>query len=226
MTDIPAPPPAPRSLWRKLTAAYAALLSWLLIVSRRDPDHPGHAADLLALHRAHPVLHLDRGDGALPLHLDDHDRRHARRAREHALRGRRLADAGAARRGGVRLSRASACWSFALVFVWCRHRVHRVRLVPHLRARRAAALAHPHRLADRRRHLDRSSSASRCSTTCASCAREAPHEPAPMTVGPGVAALILFGIVLLLHGAARAGRLRAGARLPADRCCSSRGCRR
>ncbi len=31
MSDIPAP--APRSLWRKITAAYAELLSWLLVFS-------------------------------------------------------------------------------------------------------------------------------------------------------------------------------------------------
>ena len=71
----------------------------------RDPHHSGDAADLLALHRLHPALHLDGGDGALPVHLDDHDRRHGRRAREHAFRRRRLAAAGPARRGGVEARR-------------------------------------------------------------------------------------------------------------------------
>ena len=36
-----------------------------------------------------------------------------------------------------------------------RHRVHALRLVPNVRAGRPAALADPHRLAGRRRHLDR-----------------------------------------------------------------------
>jgi TRAP-type C4-dicarboxylate transport system permease small subunit len=33
MSDISAPPPAPRSMWRKLTAAYSEFLSWLLMFS-------------------------------------------------------------------------------------------------------------------------------------------------------------------------------------------------
>ena len=82
----------------------------------RDPDHSGQPADLLALHRADPVLHLDRGDGPFSLHLVDHDRRDARHSRGHALRRRHLAGARAARRGDaahrqrVRGARASR-WS-------------------------------------------------------------------------------------------------------------------
>ena len=64
---------------------------------RRHPDRSGHAADDLALHRADPRVDLDRGDGALPVHLDGDAGRDDRRARRHALRRRRLAGAEAAR---------------------------------------------------------------------------------------------------------------------------------
>ena len=82
MVDSPA---GGRHLWRRLTYWYGELLSWLLAISLGVLVDPGRAADLLALHGAHPVLHLDRGDGALPVRLDDHGRRHDRGAREHAI---------------------------------------------------------------------------------------------------------------------------------------------
>ncbi len=76
----------PMSLWRKFTAGLqlAAVVAARHI--RGDSDHSRFAADLLALHRVDSELYLDRGDGALPVHLDDHDRRDDRSARGHALR--------------------------------------------------------------------------------------------------------------------------------------------
>src|SRR5262249_18335409 len=53
--------------------------------------HPRVTADRLALHRPHPQLHLDRGDVALPVHLDGDAGRHDRHPRGRTLRGRCLA---------------------------------------------------------------------------------------------------------------------------------------
>src|SRR5262245_65955798 len=55
---------------------------------RGSSGHPGVAADHLALHRAYSQLHLDRGDLALPGHLDGDARRHGWHPRRTALRGR------------------------------------------------------------------------------------------------------------------------------------------
>ena len=140
------------NLLRTVNRAYDRLLSWLLVFSVVIIDLPGQPADLLALHRADPALHLDRGDGALPVRLDDHDRRDDRRAREHALRGRRLAAPVAARR-------AAALRIVASLFVLGvragvrlgRLPVHALRLEPHLGTGRTAAVDDPHRLAGHRR---------------------------------------------------------------------------
>src|SRR5262249_2950711 len=57
----------------EFVAAAHPLLRRASVVAARlvggDPRHPGQPADLLPLHRPHPLLHLDRGDGALPVHL-------------------------------------------------------------------------------------------------------------------------------------------------------------
>ena len=124
MTDIPAP--TPPGLWRRFTRVYAEVLSALLAVTVAIAGHPGQPADLLALHRVDPVLHLDRGDGALPVHLDDHDRRHDRRTRVHAFRGRRIGRRCAARRKrSARLLGRLGVLAAALRVRVCRHRVHR-----------------------------------------------------------------------------------------------------
>ncbi len=126
-------------------------------LARRDLDRgvvdPRHSSGLLALHLAHPPLHLDRGDGPLSPGLDRDDRRHDRRTGEHALRGRCMAASlgagqsrGPARGAGRRAHRGSRLRVVGL-------RVHRVRVVPHLGTGRAAALAHPCRLAGDRRDL-------------------------------------------------------------------------
>ena len=133
-----------------------------------------------------------------------------------ALRGRRLAAACAARRGGCcGCSAGSACWSSACVFVWCRHRVHALRLEPHLRARRPAALAASTSPGRSPASPGSCSSASRCSTTCEIISGRAYVTGAVLT--PGMAAL---------HPVRRASScfmfLRVpvafalGARLPAD----------
>ena len=57
----------------------------------------------------------------------------------------------ARRRGCCGSWPASFVLAFALVFVWWRHRVHALRLEPHLRAGRAAAVDDPRRLAAHRR---------------------------------------------------------------------------
>ena len=201
------------SLWRRFTSVYAALLSWAGRAVRGDPGDPGQLADLLALHGADPLLHLDRGDGALPVHLDHHDRRHDRRARVDAFRGRRVAAAVAARRGhGAARRPARRTGRRAGVRVG-RHPVHAVRLEPDLRARRAAAVAHPCRLAGDGRDLDRvprRADARRSQDH----SRGEPHDRRRAVAGGGGADPVRH--VLSAHVPARAGGLRAGPRLPAD----------
>src|SRR5690349_16691929 len=53
----------------------------------------GGDADSVALYRADPALHLDRRGRAFLFHLDHHARLDDRRARRHALRSRRPAEA-------------------------------------------------------------------------------------------------------------------------------------
>ncbi len=100
---------------RPLAPVHRVVRRGALLAARdlgRDPDRAREPADLLALHRADPELHLDRGDGAVPLHLDDHDRGDARHPRGHALRGRPLAADGRARPGRAQSRRrASRCSS-------------------------------------------------------------------------------------------------------------------
>ena len=62
----------------------------------------------------------------------------------------------------------------AIIFVIGRHPVHALRLEPHLRARRSAAVAHPHRVARHRRHLDRLSRRADASMTSRSFSGEQP----------------------------------------------------
>ena len=63
-----------------------------------------------------PALDLDRGDGAVPVHLDGHAGRDDRRARRDALRRRRLARAQAAyQRAAAHRFRRSSSWSSR----WC-----------------------------------------------------------------------------------------------------------
>ena len=119
----------------------------------RAADHPGQPADLLALHRADPVLHLDRGDGALHVHLDDHDRRDDRRAQVDAFRGRSAADTVAARRGRGAAARPARRAGRGLHLRHGRHRVHALRVAAHLGTCRAAALVHPRRVAGDGRDL-------------------------------------------------------------------------
>src|SRR6266850_606621 len=75
----------------------AALVSPVadLVADRRGrrPDRAGYAADHRALYGTHSIVYLDRGAGALHVHLDGHARGHDRRARSNAFRGRCLAGA-------------------------------------------------------------------------------------------------------------------------------------
>ena len=72
-----------------------------------------------------------------------------------AFRGRSVAAAAAARRGGRAAARPARRARGRLRVRLRRHRVHALRLEAHLRARRPAALAHPRRLAGDRRDVDR-----------------------------------------------------------------------
>ena len=114
---------------------------------------PVTPADLLALHRPHPVLHLDRGDGALLPGLFGHARRHAGGAGGHAFRPSTSSPACRRGRGGGGAGRRALRADLRLRLPVVGLGVHRIRLLPDLRAGRAAALADPHRLADRRRRL-------------------------------------------------------------------------
>src|SRR6185295_11963575 len=173
----------------------------------RGVDRPGQPADLFTLHAAHPGLYLDRGDGALPLHLDGDDRRDDRRARGLALRGRRLAGA---RRQGHR--RAAACGGRLRPRLRLRLPlgglgVHAFRLEPRLRACRPPAVDDSRRLAAHRPHLVRFPE--RAHVGCS----DGPRRPRAAQGGseapggrgmsggllsPGTAALILFGVFFVL----------------------------
>ena len=162
-----------------------------------------------------PVLHLDRGDGALPVHLDGADRRHGGRARKQPLRGRCLADPVAARRGG-RAHHGAARHPGARPGVRVGgHGIHALRLVPHLRAGRPAALDDPHRLAGRRRHLDRLPGRAVLRRGATSCWAGARHERLAVLRRRGGRDPVRR--LLLPAGAARAGRHGARPRLPAAR---------
>ena len=105
-------------LWRQFTELLRRAAVLAGGVFSRHPGHPGQPADLLALHRAHPVLHLDRGDGALPVHLDDHDRRHDRRARiRPTSRSMSCRNCRVAARPSPACSAALACCATAIIFV-------------------------------------------------------------------------------------------------------------
>src|SRR5262245_29528511 len=158
--------------------------------------HPGLAAGHLALHRPHPELHLDRGDVALPVHLDGDARRHDRYPRRHALRSRCLARARAAGerspahriapvrarvRGGVRL---------------LGNQIRGLRLVPGVGTGRAAHAVHLHRLAADRRDVDPVSGRKLPRQLPHSCRQGRRMSAVALT--PGMAALILFGAFFVL----------------------------
>ena len=116
MTDIPMPPNP--SLWRRVTAAYAKLLEILLAACVGIFVIPVTLQIISRYTPLIPLLYLDRGDGALPVRLDHHDRRHGRRARGAAFRGRRLARPVAAKRSCGADPGAARHLALALVFVW------------------------------------------------------------------------------------------------------------
>ena len=118
-------------------------------------------------------------------------------------------------RGAASSSAASCVLVFALRLRLVRHRVHRVRLEPHLGAGRAAAVADPHRLAARRRHLARLPRRADASTTCA-CSPGGRAMMGGAVLSPGDGEPHPVRRVLRAAGAARAGRVRARPRLPAD----------
>src|SRR6476469_6097020 len=173
----------------------------------RGVDRPGQPADLFTLHAAHPGLYLDRGDGALPLHLDGDDRRDDRRARGLALRGRRLAGA---RRQGHR--RAAACGGRLRPRLRLRLPlgglgVHAFRLEPRLRACRPPAVDDSRRLAAHRPHLVRFPERAHVGRSdgprrprAAQGGSEAPggRGMSGGLLSPGTAALILFGVFFVL----------------------------
>ncbi|CAA9215062.1 MAG: hypothetical protein AVDCRST_MAG08-311, partial [uncultured Acetobacteraceae bacterium] len=113
----------------------------------------GQLADLLALHRRHPRLHLDGGAGALLPGLCRDARRDAGGAGRHAFHRRCLPPPVPARRGeggaAVRLLRRALRPGLPVVGLG----IHGVRHLPHQRVGRAPALAHPHGLAHRRPRL-------------------------------------------------------------------------
>ena len=85
----------------------------------RDSHRAGDHADHRALHAAVPALDLDRGDGAVPVHLDGHAGRHGRRPRRFAFRSRRVARAEAASANALlRIVSNIFVLVFALVFIW------------------------------------------------------------------------------------------------------------
>src|SRR5260221_4552241 len=176
-------------------------------VNGRGADHPGQPADLFALHAAHPGLHLDRGNGALPLHLDGDDRRHDRRARGLALRGRRLAGPRrqSHRRAAARVGRLHPALRLRVPLGGLG--VHAFRLEPRLRARRPAALDDPRRLASHgpdlvrvpgRAHVGRGDGPRR--PRAAQARGEAPGGggASGSLLAPSTAALILFGVLFVL----------------------------
>ena len=129
------------------------------------------------------------------------------------FRGRSLAAPVGARRGGDQADRAARRAGRRDRVPVGRDPVHRLRLVSHLRAGRAAAVDDPHRLADRRRDLadlPRRADVRRAS----GCSWARPHDRRGAVVGAGGGDPVRS--VLPVPVPARPDRLRAGAGLAAD----------
>jgi hypothetical protein len=103
--------PAKVDAMRKLIDAYYRLLNLLLVVTVAILSFRSTIQILSRQTASIPAVDLDRGDGALLLHLDDHDRLDGRHPRRRPLRRRPLARARAARqRAAARSSPTCSCW--------------------------------------------------------------------------------------------------------------------
>ena len=124
----------------------------------------------------------------------------------------------ARQRAAARSSPTCSCWCSRWCSSGAASEFVAVRLEPDLRARRAADVADLHRLAAGRRHLGAVPGRALAAPTCASwrAAARRRHERRRRCSRRRMAALILFGVFFVLMVAARAGRVRARPRLPAD----------
>src|SRR5215207_5337059 len=163
---------------------------------RGGAGHPRVVADRVALHRAHSQLHLDRGDVALPVHLDGDARRDDRHPRRHALRGRYLARARAAGERGAAHCLPPVRARVRVGVPLLGSEVRAVRLVPGIRACRAAHAVHLPRLAASRR--DVAAVCGRGVSRQLPCPRGQGHRMTAVALSPGMAALILFGAFFIL----------------------------
>ena len=145
----------PLSFWRRFTAVYAALLSWLVVLSVAILVIPV-SLQIFSRYTALIPSYIWTEEMARFLFIWT--------IMIGAMIGVRESThfevdvwPQLSRRGEavVRLAGRLGVLAAALVFVWAGIQFTQVRLEPHLRARRAAALAHPCRLAGHRRHLDR-----------------------------------------------------------------------
>ena len=107
------------SLWRRFTAAYATLLSWLLAVSVAILVIPV-SLQIFSRYTALIPSFIWTEEMARFLFIwTDHDRRHDRRAQVDPLRGRRVAASVASgEKPWCGCSAASGVLAAALVFVW------------------------------------------------------------------------------------------------------------
>ena len=62
----------PRGAWRRFTAGFARVLDWLLIATVAVLVVPVTMQIFSRYTQMIPAVHLDRGTGALRVHLDDH----------------------------------------------------------------------------------------------------------------------------------------------------------
>src|SRR5258708_1795289 len=169
-----------------------------LVADRRSgrAGRAGHAADHLALYGAHSLVYLDRGAGALHVHLDGHARGHDRRTRSNAFRGRYLAGPGAPveRAAAHRLAYLRARVRAGVRLVG--HRGHGRGVGPAVRERRVAHVDDFHCLARRGSHLGAISGGALCREPVRPAARQS--NMTGIALSAASAAGILFGGFFLL----------------------------